>query len=292
MNGFTVADAQLSPALVERVLERLGLKRPPEPTLEGLRLLYGAWCRGVPFDNVRKLIQMRGGKPGPLPGSTPEDFLAAWVKFGTGGTCWSGAGALHAVLVSLGFDAVRGIATMMAAPNLPPNHGTVRVSFEGVGYLVDSSILHAEPVQLEAEASTGVEHPAWGLQCTPQEGRWHIAWRPFSRVEGMECRVEGFGASRAEYEARYEATRGWSPFNYELTARLNRQAEAFGVSLGYAVTLRADGTVDRVPVSYAERVRLLLEDFRMSEEIVRQLPEDVPTPPPPGSRTALARAEP
>jgi len=46
----------LTPDLLERVLMRLGLSERPTPTLDGLQTLYVAWCRKVPFDNVRKLI--------------------------------------------------------------------------------------------------------------------------------------------------------------------------------------------------------------------------------------------
>ena len=49
----------LAPALLERVLSKLGLSEPPSPTLEGLRTLYPAWCRKVPFDNIRQLMHRR-----------------------------------------------------------------------------------------------------------------------------------------------------------------------------------------------------------------------------------------
>jgi len=126
-------NSALSEQLVERVLTKLGVAARPDPALEVLRLIYAAWCRRVPFDNVRKLIHLRAGNFGPLPGSTGEDFFEAWLKHGTGGTCWPGAGALQTLLASLGFAATRGIGTMLAAPNLPPNHGSVLLLIEDVG---------------------------------------------------------------------------------------------------------------------------------------------------------------
>jgi N-hydroxyarylamine O-acetyltransferase len=115
----TVAEG-LSQQLVERILARLGFNHSPAPTIDALCTVYSAWCERVPFDNIRKLIHVRAANAAPLPGSTPEDFFEAWLKLGTGGTCWPGAGALHAFLDALGFDAARAIGTMMAAPNLPP----------------------------------------------------------------------------------------------------------------------------------------------------------------------------
>ena len=57
---------------------------------------------------------------------------------------------------------------------------------------------------------------------TPATGHLHVQWRPPHKVDGFECRIEGFGADGADFQRRYEETRGWSPFNYEVTTRINR----------------------------------------------------------------------
>src|SRR5262245_66212075 len=103
----------LSIDLLERVLTQLGLSDRPAPRLHGLQTLYAAWCRKVPFDNVRKLIHLHNHYPGPLPGDDVVDFFEAWLRHGTGGTCWAGNGALQVLLASLGFAAFRGLATML-----------------------------------------------------------------------------------------------------------------------------------------------------------------------------------
>jgi N-hydroxyarylamine O-acetyltransferase len=243
-------------------------------------------------DNVRKLIHLSQGNSAPFPGSTAEDFFRAWLRHGTGGTCWAGAGACHALLQSLGFDAERGLGTMMAAPNLPPNHGTVRVRFGGENYLTDCSVLHGEPLRLDENTETTVNHPAWGARCSQRNGKWHIAWRPLHKTDGFECRLESFGLSGGDYQQRYEQTRGWSPFNYELAARLNKNDRVVGIGFGKAIVLQADGSVQSRPISEADRCRLLIEEIGLSEEIVSQLPADRPTPPPPGSKTAAAQPSP
>jgi arylamine N-acetyltransferase len=155
-----------------------------------------------------------------LPGSGAEDFFESWLKFGTGGTCWSGAGACHALLTSLGFDAGRGVGTMLIVPSLPPNHGTVVVAFARELYLVDCSMLHGEPLQLTENSA--VTHRAWGVGCSRRDDRWHISWRPLNKVEGLVCRLESVAASAEDFAAWYETTRSLSPFNYELCARINR----------------------------------------------------------------------
>lgn len=279
MNAANSIEPVLERDLVDEVLERLGLHQE-EPSLAWLRTVYGAWCATIPFDNVRKLIHVRGQNKGPLPSYTPEDYFRKFLKHGTGGTCWAGAGAMHAFLQALGFDVERGIATMLHAPHATPNHGTVLAKIAGKKYLVDSSMIFSEPLLLDENNTTGVNHLAWGVQCCRKDGRWYISWRPMHKTDGFECRIERFGVAWAEFQAMHDATRGWSPFNFEVSARRNRGDEVVGVGFGHAVKLRKDGGVDRAPASYQERARILIEQVGLSEEIVAQLPDDVPTPRP------------
>jgi arylamine N-acetyltransferase len=283
--------AVLPEQLVEQILARLGFSRRPTPTIDALRSLYSTWCERVPFDNIRKLIHVRSANSAPLPGATPQDFFEAWLKFGTGGTCWPGAGALHDLLTALGFDAVCAIGTMMAAPNLPPNHGTVLVNFGSQMFLVDSSILHGNPLSLIRDSETSVSHPAWGVRCIWRETNWFVQWRPLMRLEGFDCRLDSLPATATDFTDSYSRTRGWSPFNYELSVRVNRGDKVIGVASGHAISLLADGSVARTPLTPDERRRLLIEDIGITEALVAQLPDDIATPPPPWSQTARSLAE-
>jgi N-hydroxyarylamine O-acetyltransferase len=278
--------AELSIDLLERVLLRLGLSDRPAPTLDGLRTLYAAWCRKVPFDNVRKLIHVRHRDPGPLPGDDAADFFEAWLIYGTGGTCWAGNGALHALLVSLGFGASRGIGTMLVAPHVPPNHGTVLVACDETRYVVDASILHSEPLRLDEYRPTEVSHPAWGVRCSRHDGDWYIRWRPVHMPDGLDCRIDHMHVPRETFRELHEQTRPWSPFNYELYARLIRGDAVVGVANGQRVEFNSAEGVAQKRLEGDDRIRLLVDELGMKEEIVQRLPLDTPTPPPPWSRTA------
>lgn len=277
----------LAPALIERVLERLRFSHRPDPDLSGLRLLYSRWCSEVPFDNIRKLLQLQRADAGPLAGDDATDFFEAWLAHGTGGTCWSAHGALHSLLSELGFEATRGVGTMMASANPPPGHGTVVVHIDAERYLVDASILHVDPLLLREEP-TNVPHPAWGVRCSKRDGRWHVFWHPLHRPEGFDCRIEYLGATRDEFRRRHEMTRPWSPFNYSVTLRCNREDRVLGTALGKRVEIQSDGRILETPLERAEQLRQLIEDFGISEELVMALPSDSPTPAPPAS-TGIAR---
>jgi N-hydroxyarylamine O-acetyltransferase len=277
---------ELSIDLLERVLMKLGLSDRPAPTLDGLQTLYAAWCRKVPFDNVRKLIHIHKHDPGPLPGDEATDFFEAWLTYGTGGTCWAGNGALYTLLVSLGFDASRGMGTMRTNPAAPPTHGTVLVTCEETWYVVDASVLHSTPLPLHESMPTGIAHPAWGVHCSKRDGIWYIRWRPVHQPDGLDCRLQYLHVTRETFRERHEQSRTWSPFNYELYARLICRDAVVGTTGGQRVELNGAGGVVRKRLEGDDRLRLLVDELGMKEEIVQRLPLDTPTPPPPWSRTA------
>ena len=236
----------------------------------------------MPFDNVRKLIHVRGGDPGPLPGDTTEDFFEAWLAHGCGGTCWAGNGALQALLATLGFAAERAVATMMVAPDLPPNHGSVLVTLDGERWVVDASILHGEPLPMRASRTSEIRHPAWGVTGHWVDGQFRIRWRNFlTGGEPLDCAFNEVGASGADFTRRHEMTRGWSPFNFAVCLNLLRGERRIGAAMGKLASFDEAGAIHERPVDLAERRRFLIEDVGMSEELVVQLPDDVPFQPPP-----------
>ncbi len=283
--GTTLVSAvnQLSPTIAEQVVERLGFRSFPAPNLSSLRLLYDAWCRRVPFDNIRKLIALRGQHSGPLPGDDPTDFFSAWLRYGTGGTCWAAHGALHALLITLGFNSMRGVATMLVAPNIPPNHGTLTVVLDEERYLLDASMLHGEPLRLRPTEPAEIGHPAWGIRSTFEQGQWLLHWRPLHRTEGVDCRIDALETDADDFQRRHEDTRVWSPFNHELVVRLNRGHRVTGIAFGRQVEIDDLGNVVDLPLDSIQRIKFLIEILGIDESIVAALPLDEKTPPPPSA---------
>lgn len=269
-------------ALTERVLAKLGFTVAPEPTLTALAALYATWCRKVPFDNVRKLIHVRSDAPEPLPGDRAQDFFEAWLSHGSGGTCWAGNGALHDLLVALGWSAKRAVATMIAAPNLPPNHGSVVVTIDEAEYVVDASILHHEPLRIRRGTETEIDHPAWGVTGHWVDDHFSIRWRNFlTGGAAMECAFNSVGANQAEFSERHETTRGWSPFNFGLSLNLLRDDGRIGAAWGHVAEIDETGAVSNRQVDLDARRHFLIEKVGMSEELVSKLPDDIPMTGPP-----------
>jgi len=263
---------------VDAVLDRLGLSRP-DPDLDGLRSLYRAWCSSVPFDNTLKLIHKSAGLGSPLPGSTSDEFFDSWLRYGTGGTCWAGNGALHDLLASLGFDVERAIATMLRIPNPPtPNHGSVIVSFGQQRWIADASILSGDPIAIPEPGATATE-PLPRFEWL--DGKPAVRWRMLSAPDGFHCRIDRIGAGFDEWDALHQRTARWSPFNYELSARLLRHRRSIGASSGQRFAFEPNGTLSASPLEGEARARFLVAELGISPEIAARVPPDRPVPPRP-----------
>ena len=253
---------------LERVLAGLGLSERPSADRAGLDRLYGAWCQRVPFDNTRKLLALRSGDLGPLPGIDPADFLDAWLACGAGGTCWPSCNALHAVLSACGFDAARVTASMLEVG--VPNHGTIIVRLEGGDYLVDSSMLLNRGVRLESDRTVVMDDPLKPVEYETVNGAVRL-WFEFLRVDGIgsiSCRLMTRGVSDTVFREACEAARGVGPFNDQLVAARNFPDRVVAVHGRWEMNRHRDGRVTITEHTAAGLRGVLVDTLRFSAAYV------------------------
>jgi len=247
---------------------KLGFSEPPTVDFTGLSNIYEAWCHKIPFDNIRKRIHLAKNNTLPLPGHDDVEFYRGWLRFGVGGTCWAGNAALYALLDALGFSCKRGTATMLKDSKQPPNHGTVCVQCEGNQFLVDASMLHNTPLLLTPNQPSAIDHPAWGLTCSPLDHHWAIRWHPLHMPDGCTCRIEEFSVTRNSFRQLNEVSRTNSSFNDTLYIRLNKAKSVIGISDAMSITFSSSGKVVKKCLSHESILKLLIQNMGISEEIL------------------------
>lgn len=258
--------------MIARALAKLGFARPPAADRAGLEALYLAWCRHVPFDNVRKRIAMAESDTAPLPGGVADDFLAAWLEHGTGGTCWPSSNGLHALVAACGFD-VRRISASMGDRN-DHNHGSLIVRLDGAEWLVDSSIQCDAPIPLRRGEATRLEHPIHPIRVEPAEGGALVHWGRSGSTDTMPCRLMQDPVDEAFYLERYEISRGYSVFNTALYARRSFP----GRLVSFAGRTRFEKTaagVTRRELAPDELREALVEELGLSAAIVARMERTV-----------------
>ncbi len=279
MGDRQATDPILALDLVERVLEKLGLRGRPSPDLSGLNAVMAALCGGIPFDNIRKRIWFERIGMGPLPGGDPSDFFESWLEHGTGGTCWPSNGASHALLASLGFPARRGAGGMMVTPEEDTNHGTVLVALDGVDYIADLNLGSFKALPLVPGKPDSTGEGIHDIRAVPFEDRFEVIWyMGHSRKRPLPFRIqpEHDGASHAFFLSRYERTKQVSPFNQVLYITRHFPDSILTVGGMKKFVVSTDGSVTATEIIADERSRILVEELGISEEMAHKLPDDVP----------------
>ena len=263
MSKMSVAPGMSLP-LLERVLARLGLADVPSRDLGGLRALYAAWCRHVPFDNIRKMTALRRTHRIPLPGMVADDFFTHWLAHGTGGTCWTSSNALYELFAAAGFPARRRLGAMRDAGIT--NHGTVTVLLEGQTWLVDSSMLTNEPLLLGRSVWKN-DDPVWPTEVEPS-GSTHVIWTHTPPMEDyLPCRLLDEATEAAACARYYENSRERSPFNQRLYARRNLPGELIVIAGATRFARTRHGT-ERRELSPEQLCEALQRDIGVSAECV------------------------
>jgi arylamine N-acetyltransferase len=279
MTNSNVSDPVLSPDLLERVLAKLGLSDHPSLDRDGLNGLYVAFCGKVPaLDNILKRIWLTGDQTAPLTGGNPADYFENWLTHGTGGTCWPTNGAVYALVSSLGFDARRiaGCIVMQEYPGT--NHGSVVVTLDGVDYVVDGNLGAFEVLPLMPSRTTSTGQGLNQIKAVPVENGFEVIWySSVNRDEPLTFRTEPEHdpVDHNFFLTYYDETKKISIFNDTLFI-VRRYPDSI-VTLGREkAAVAADNTLTKTAISDAERQRVLIEEFGISEEIAAALPPDVP----------------
>lgn len=201
---------------IDEIVDRLELGGRPALDADGLATVYRAWCRRVPFDNLRKIVARHFVLP-EIPGIDPLDFFSAWQLTGAGATCWGSNNALHALLHGLGFDARLRAASMFDGDI---NHATTVVRVDETDWLVDTAVHSDRPLPLVAGQAATVDHEGYRTSVRPDPDGWLLDCPTPDPSFALPCRLHG-AITHAETEAANEKSRDWSPFNNGICAQIN-----------------------------------------------------------------------
>jgi len=154
-------------------------------------------------------------------------------------------------------------------------HGTVIVRVDGADHWVDSSMLTERVFPLLPGDQTHLD-AVHAVRVEPVDPLWRVWWTHPFLDEMLGCLLLDDDVTAEHYLARYEWSRGMSPFNTAVYATRNLGGARVTVAFGQRFERRADG-VTSAPLG-DDRTRILVEEFGYSEAIVAQLPDDDPPP--------------
>ncbi len=93
----------------------------------------------------------------------------------------------------------------------------------------------------------------------------------------MWCRIEQSDVSTPDFDRYHELTRTNSLFNSALYIRMNQPEGIATVAFGKRVNVGWDGQAHKSQLPKSSRVRVLIEEFGISEEMAVKIPSDEPS---------------
>ena len=277
----TVIEPALSADLLERVLAKLGLTEQPGLDLTGLNSLYAAFSGNVSNDNIQKRIWFAGERTKPVTGGDHIEFFENWLFHGTGGTCFPVNNAMYTLVRSVGFD-VRRIAgsIIMEGFEQDANHGSVLVTLKGVDYLVDAQIASFKVLPLVPGQTASTGEGIHDIKAVPVEDGFHVIWYAHNREQPIPFHpaAEYDPVDHAFFLTRYDlsTSNSRSPFNESLYICRRFSDSILTLGRNNKITVASDNTVTTTELTDEERLRVLVEEFGISEKTANALPPDVP----------------
>jgi len=121
------------------------------------------------------------------------------------------------------------------------------------------------------------DDPLHPVRVEPVDHLWRVWWPHPFLDEKIGCLLLDDDVTADHYLARYEFSRGMSPFNTGLHATHNFESARVTIAFGRRFERTPDGTTS-TKLEAGARDRVLIDEFGYSEAIVAQLPEDEPQP--------------
>jgi N-hydroxyarylamine O-acetyltransferase len=152
----------------------------------------------------------------------------------------------------------------------------------GEEYWVDSSMLTERVFPVRRGEETTLDDPVHATRVEPVGDLWRVWWTHPFLDEMLGCLLLDDDVTAEHYLARYEWSRGMSPFNTSLYATRARDGIRVTVAFGQRFERTAGGVTTR-PLTPDDRRQVLVAELGYSEEIVDALPADEPPPPRPSN---------
>jgi arylamine N-acetyltransferase len=260
--------------LLDAALGRMGITRPVPLILSGLDTVFEAWCRSTGYDNVGLAIRTGAGGDGPVLGFPAQDYFERLIAHGMSNLCFGNSEALRALLASLGFTVERARGSMGSSETVlgAYKHGTLVVTIDGQQYIVDPTFLAERALLWKPGSRTSAGSGPLRIW-TDVDGsiRWQIPQGRFNavfKIEEVGCSLTTF---LEEHEKTQQGLAHGRLYKHKLFVRRNIGGGTLTYDSGSIIT-KADGRFSVRKVVTTESPAILVNEFGLSADIVRQIP--------------------
>ncbi|CAM1373136.1 arylamine N-acetyltransferase [Tenacibaculum xiamenense] len=251
-----------SSAIIRKILSRFNITTI-ECNEEGLKKIYQAWCRNIPFDNFWKRLELEKTPFISKDQIDPSAFFEAWLEHGVGGTCWTTTNALQYLLEELGFQ-TKIVGGSMGDMGMV-NHGSLIVTTNnGKEFIVDTSISNETPIELTPKTIDNAPH---SIQLMDEGEKRSIFFEFPSKKDLMKCAIYNNTFSTEDLYNAHKESYTNSLFNDCVYIKKNNE---FGINtiIGDTLYTKTKNNVKKVTLNREEIKTVLLDTMGLSQELI------------------------
>ncbi|SED15546.1 Arylamine N-acetyltransferase [Tenacibaculum sp. MAR_2009_124] len=255
----------ISPEVLHKLLNRFKLSTT-ECNEEGLKKVYQAWCRNIPFDNFWKRLELEQSPFIEKDQIDATTFFEAWLEHGIGGTCWTTTNALQALLIDMGFQ-VKFVGGSMGDMGLV-NHGSLIVTTNDKReFIVDTSISNEVPIEIIPNTIDNTPH---SIQLIDEQEKLSILFEFPSKKDLMKCAIYNNTLSSENVQKHHKESYTNSLFNDCVYIKKNNE---FGINtiIGNTLYTKTKNEIKKVTLNKEEIEKVLSNVMGLSDEIITHI---------------------
>ncbi|MFP4164657.1 MAG: hypothetical protein ACLFQB_10135 [Chitinispirillaceae bacterium] len=252
------------PLLLEQFLDRFGIDRD---ALEGVLIssVAAAFSR-IPYENLTKIIKSETIVSPRSAMRLPDELIGDYLRWGTGGTCFSLTAAIVAVYEALGIEAHPVLADRHYGPD---THCGVMIFHNGQLLLLDPGYLLFEPALLCPTESTVIETGTNIIELKPlMNGKRVELHTVYRKNRKLRLTYKIVPVDSVQFARAWESSFAWEMMTYPVLTRRSNGHQQYLQGNRFAVYSQNDS--QRFELTSETRAGLISSTFGIDPSIIKK----------------------
>ena len=216
---LTISDKQL----LKRFLDRFGIDSRAD--VNTLITRVGSAFSHVPYENLTKIIKADAVVNPKSAMRYPDEVIGDYLRFGSGGTCFSLSAAIVAVYDALGINAHPILADRHYGAD---THSAVIIFFGTQIFLIDPGYLLFTPVSIYNDKSSFIDTDTNSIELKPvKNGQKVELYTTYKRNRKLRLTYKIAPADAAQFARVWESSFAWEMMNYPVLTRRSAGAQHY-----------------------------------------------------------------
>lgn len=221
----------------------------------------------LPYENLSKVLKIRLEQTPRKARRGPEEVIQDYVRYGTGGTCFSLTAAFLHLVRALGWQAEPVLADRHYGVN---THCALLIWIEGKPHLLDPGFLLFDPVEITGKTEKSIRTGFNELQLIPRDGE-DAKVDLYTVYQGSRKHRLTFKTSpvdNAEFLKVWDDSFSWDMMNYPLLTKTDQDKQIY-LQGNYLQTRGAMG-IERQEIPAENLARIIEQQFGIHPEVTQK----------------------